>query len=128
MASRRKPSTPVSSQRFITCTNALTTRGLSKLRSGWCEKKRCQENWPASGSQVQFDFSVSVKMIRVPAYFWSVSLQTYQLRALDFGSLRRARLDHWCWSDTDQKDRESTRLNSSHAHNSDAGFCLLKKK
>ena len=29
-------------KRFITCTSALTTRGLSKLRSGWCEKKRCQ--------------------------------------------------------------------------------------
>ncbi len=36
-------------------------------------------------SQVQFDFSVSVKMIRVSGYFWSLSLQTYQLRALDFG-------------------------------------------
>src|SRR5258707_11287350 len=98
MASRRKPSTPVSSQRFITCTNALTTRGLSKLRSGWCEKKRCQENWPASGSQVQFDFSVSVKMIRVPWYFWAVSLQTYQLRAPDFGSERRARLNQSGWA------------------------------
>src|SRR3979409_446348 len=99
MASSRKPSTPVSSQRFITCTIAETTRGLSKLRSGWCEKKQCQETRPASGSQVQFDFSVSVKMIRVPWYFWSVSLQTYQLRALDLGSERRARLNQSCWCD-----------------------------
>ena len=38
-------------------------------------------------------------MIRVPWYFWSVSLQTYQLRALDFGSLRRARLNQSCWSE-----------------------------
>ena len=29
-----------------------------------------------NGSQVQFDFSVSMKMMRVPAYFWSVSDQT----------------------------------------------------
>src|SRR3954453_17152365 len=99
MASRRNPSTPVSSQRFITWISALNTRGLSKLRSGWCEKKRCQKNCPASGSQVQLDFSVSVKMIRVPEYFWSVSLHTYQLRALDFGSLRPARLHQYFWSD-----------------------------
>ena len=38
-------------------------------------------------------------MIRVPWYFWSVSLQTYQLRALEFGSLRRARLNQSCWSE-----------------------------
>src|SRR6202012_6247360 len=93
IASSRKPSTPVSSQRFMTCTRALTTRGLSKFRSGWCEKKRCQKNWPASGSQVQFDFSVSVKIIRVPGYFWSVSLQTYQSRALEPGGLRRGGLN-----------------------------------
>ena len=47
----------------------------------------------ASGSQVQFDFSVSVKMIRVPGYFWSVSLQTYQLRALEPGWLRAGALE-----------------------------------
>src|SRR6202000_658028 len=99
MASSRKPSTPVSSQRFMTLTSAPTTRGLSKFRSGWCEKKTCQEKAPAWGSQGQLGFSVSVKMIRVPAYFWSVSLQTYQLRALDFGSLRRARLKHSCWAE-----------------------------
>ena len=38
-------------------------------------------------------------MIRVPWYFWSVSLQTYQLRAEEFGSERRARLNQSCWSD-----------------------------
>ena len=26
----------------FTRTTALTTRGLSKFRSGWCEKNRCQ--------------------------------------------------------------------------------------
>ena len=51
---------------------------------------------PAAGSQVQFDFSVSLKMMRVPAYFWSVSLQTYQLRASDVGLLRRARSNQGC--------------------------------
>src|SRR5438132_1713105 len=40
MASSRNPSTPISSQRFITWTSALNTRGLSKLRSGWCEPQR----------------------------------------------------------------------------------------
>jgi hypothetical protein len=39
---------------------------LSKFRSGWWLKKRCQKYWPATSSQVQFDFSVSVKMMRVP--------------------------------------------------------------
>ena len=38
-------------------------------------------------------------MIRVPWYFWSVSLQTYQLRALEPGGLRRARLNQLCWSE-----------------------------
>jgi hypothetical protein len=31
---------------------------------------------------------VSVKMMRVPWYFWSVSLQTYQSRALEPFGLR----------------------------------------
>ena len=31
MVSRRKPSTPVSSQRFMTCTRALTTRGEIRI-------------------------------------------------------------------------------------------------
>ena len=53
----------------------------------------------ASWSQVQFDFSVSVKMMRVPAYFWSLSLQTYQSRALESGGLRLARLNQGCWSE-----------------------------
>ena len=38
-------------------------------------------------------------MIRVSGYFWSVSLQTYQLRALESRSLRRARLNQACWSE-----------------------------
>ena len=48
------------------------------------------------GIHVQFDFSLSVKMMRVPEYFWSVSLQTYQLRALVPAALRLARLNQWC--------------------------------
>ena len=55
---------------------AFSTVGLSKLRSGWWLKKRCQKYAFATGSQVQFEASVSVKMIRVPRYFWSSSLQT----------------------------------------------------
>ena len=49
-------------------------------------------------------FSVSMKMIRVSGYFWSVSLQTYQLRAFDAwrtapralepGVLVRCMIDH----------------------------------
>ena len=38
-------------------------------------------------------------MMRVPRYFWSVSLQTYQFRALESGGLRRARLNQSCWSE-----------------------------
>ena len=42
MASSRKPSTPMSSQKRMTRNIALRTCGLSKLRSGWWLKKRCQ--------------------------------------------------------------------------------------
>ena len=76
MASSRMPSTPRSSQKRITSSTASSTAGLSKFRSGWCEKKRCQKYCPATGSKVQLDFSVSMKMMRVPTYFVSVSLQT----------------------------------------------------
>ena len=38
--------------------------GLSKFRSGWWLKKRCQKYCCATSSQVQLDFSVSVKMMR----------------------------------------------------------------
>ena len=38
-------------------------------------------------------------MMRVSGYFWSVSLQTYQLRASVPGRLRRARLNQGCWSE-----------------------------
>ena len=43
---------------------ASWTLGLSKLRSGWWEKNRCQKYCWRTGSQVQFDGSVSTKMIR----------------------------------------------------------------
>ena len=45
---------------------AWRTRGLSKFRSGWWLKNRCQKYCPATSSQVQLDFSASVKMMRVP--------------------------------------------------------------
>ncbi len=76
MASRRKPSTPISSQNSITASTASSTAGLSKFRSGWWPKKRCQKYCLATSSQVQFDFSVSVKMMRVPLYSCGSSLQT----------------------------------------------------
>jgi hypothetical protein len=55
---------------------ASSTSGLSKLRSGWWEKKRCQKYCRRTGSNVQFDVSVSTKMMRASAYFSSVSLHT----------------------------------------------------
>ena len=55
---------PRSSQKRSTSIIASWTSGLSKFRSGWWEKKRCQKYAPAWSSQVQFDVSVSVKMIR----------------------------------------------------------------
>ena len=76
IASSRKPSTPISSQNSIVLSTASSTAGLSKFRSGWWLKKRCQKYWPATSSQVQFDFSVSVKMMRVPLYSLGSSLQT----------------------------------------------------
>ena len=54
------------------------TSGFSKFRSGWWQKKRCQKYCPRTGSQVQLETSVSVKMMRASAYSSSVSLQTYQ--------------------------------------------------
>ena len=41
-ASRRKPSMPRSSQKRSTSSIASCTSGLSKFRSGWWAKKRCQ--------------------------------------------------------------------------------------
>ena len=76
MASRRRPSTPLSSQKRRTLIISSCTAGLSKFRSGWWLKKRCQKYWRATGSQVQFEGSVSVKMMRASLYLWSVSLQT----------------------------------------------------
>jgi hypothetical protein len=49
----------------------------------------------ATGSQVQLERSVSVKMIRAPWYFWSVSLQTYQLRLGLSGLLRASWNQGW---------------------------------
>src|ERR1035437_3535815 len=44
-----------------------------------------------------------------------------------FGEFNRSRRDHWVFGDRDSgayRDRKSTRLNSSHANNSYAVFCL----
>ena len=76
MASSRKPSTPISSQNSIVFKTASMTAGLSKFRSGWWLKKRCQKYCCATSSKVQFDFSVSVKMMRVPLYSLGSSVQT----------------------------------------------------
>ena len=46
---------------------ASCTFGFSKLRSGWWEKKRCQKYCRRTGSNVQFEDSVSTKMIRASA-------------------------------------------------------------
>src|SRR5438034_1502839 len=53
---------PPSSTLFPYTTLFRSTSGLSKFRSGWCAKKRCQKYWFRAGSHVQFDGSVSVKM------------------------------------------------------------------
>ena len=55
---------PRSSQKRRTSSIASWTSGLSKLRSGWWEKNRCQKYAPACSSHVQLEVSVSVKMIR----------------------------------------------------------------
>ena len=55
---------PRSIQNRTTSNISALTRGFSKLRSGWWEKNRCQKNWRRIGSNVQFDTSVSMKMIR----------------------------------------------------------------
>ena len=64
IASSRSPSTPMSSQWRTTSKIASCTAGFSKLRSGWWEKNRCQKNWRRTGSNVQFETSVSMKMMR----------------------------------------------------------------
>ena len=56
----------MSSQKRMVSNTASMTFGLSKLRSGWWLKKRCQKYCLATGSHVQFEVSVSVKMMRVP--------------------------------------------------------------
>ena len=55
---------PMSSQKRSASSIASWTFGLSKLRSGWWEKNRCQKYCLRTGSQVQLDGSVSTKMIR----------------------------------------------------------------
>ena len=64
------------SRKRSTSSIASRTAGFSKLRSGWWLKKRCQKNCLATGSQVQFEVSVSVKMIRVSGHFSGSSVQT----------------------------------------------------
>jgi len=66
-ASSRKPSTPRRIQNRTTSNIASRTRGFSKLRSGWWEKNRCQKYSRRTGSNVQLDVSVSMKMIRASA-------------------------------------------------------------
>jgi len=67
---------PRSIQKRTMSNIASSTAGFSKLRSGWWEKKRCQKNWRRTGSKVQFDTSVSTKMMRASLYCSSVSDQT----------------------------------------------------
>ena len=67
---------PRSSQNLRTSIIASWTLGFSKFRSGWCEKNRCQKYWPRTGSNVQFEVSVSTKMIRASAYLSGSSAQT----------------------------------------------------
>ena len=58
---------PRSSQNRSASMIASCTAGFSKLRSGWWEKKRCQKYCLRTGSKVQFEVSVSTKMIRASA-------------------------------------------------------------
>ena len=55
---------PMSSQNRSASMIASCTAGFSKLRSGWWLKNRCQKYCWRTGSKVQFDGSVSTKMIR----------------------------------------------------------------
>ena len=76
IASSRRPSTPRSSQNLTMSKIASCTFGFSKFRSGWWLKKRWKKNWRRTGSNVQFDSSVSTKIMRMFWYFSSVSLHT----------------------------------------------------
>ena len=67
---------PRSIQKRTMSNIASWTAGFSKLRSGWWQKKRCQKNCRRIGSKVQFEISVSTKMIRASAYFSSLSDHT----------------------------------------------------
>ena len=55
---------------------ASCTFGFSKFRSGWWLKNRCQKYCLRTGSKVQFELSVSTKMIRASAYWVSSSAHT----------------------------------------------------
>ena len=67
---------PMSIQNRTTSNIASWTAGFSKLRSGWWPKKRCQKNCRRTGSKVQLDTSVSMKMMRASEYASSVSDHT----------------------------------------------------
>lgn len=98
---RRKPSTPVSNnQRFMTFDRADHAR-IVEVQVGLMREEPVPVELAGFGIPGQFDFSVSVKMIRVSRYFWSVSLQTCQLRALSRLRPDRcgARLNQSCWSE-----------------------------
>ena len=67
---------PRSIQNRTTSKIASCTFGFSKFRSGWWLKNRCQKYCRRTGSNVQFDVSVSTKMMRASEYFSSLSDQT----------------------------------------------------
>src|SRR5207245_9073392 len=52
-ASRRKPSTPRSNQKRSTSCIAVSTSGLSQLRSGCCGRNECRYHWLVLWSKVQ---------------------------------------------------------------------------
>ena len=58
---------PRSIQKRTMSNIASCTAAFSKLRSGWWQKKRCQKNCRRTGSKVQFETSVSTKMMRASA-------------------------------------------------------------
>ena len=76
IASSRKPSTPMSSQNRITLSISASTARVVEVQVGLVVEEAVPVVAFATGSHVQFDFSVSVKMMRASVYFWSVSLQT----------------------------------------------------
>jgi hypothetical protein len=98
-ASSRMPSTPMSSQKRITSTIASNTRGLIEVEIGLVAEEAMPVVLPATGSQVQFDVSVSVKMMRVPAYFSSRIAPHVEVAPDGAAGRARARWNHACWSE-----------------------------